>query len=227
YGISNCRRALPTALSQFRRDIGARPVLDPSEVSKISLKEKGFINGCRVVEWGEYPQSITDEYTNKRLEELYSSSSLCSTGKNYTFDGVHPWQIAPPFEAESYPEYKLDDKRYIRIIPKGVTGGAGVFPTTGERFEKKPYWVQVEPVEWLMDDPTGIMVAKKCLFAGIQFNPEKIYRADLSTSFMQVYLDTYFSKEIEPKEPERTKELSKDFDPATLRMAKLRSGRGI
>ena len=50
------------------------------------------------------------------------------------------------------------------------------------------------------------MVAKKCLFAGIQFDTKEKYDGDFSKTSMKHYLDTYFAKEIEPVTTiERTK----------------------
>ena len=175
----------------YSRKISARPVLPPSEASKISPSEAWAIDGIRVAEYGEYPQTVADKRTSEKLEKLHSSSSLRLSGKNYTFDSRASSDDYWPFKATSYPEYEMDGKRYIRVLGHPYNDNSKL--STGERVKKrkplwvgrKPYWVEVQPIEWLMD-PSGIMVAKKCLFAGIQFR------------FMQQYLDTYFAKEMEP-----------------------------
>jgi len=179
-----------------RRTISVRPALAPSEASKISPSEARSVAGVRIVEYGEYPQTVADDVTRAKLERLYDSKSLHPTGKNYTFDSVDLGDGNIPFRAKNYPEYELDGKKYVRIPGRPADGDSKL--STGEFAEaKKHYWVEVQPIEWLMD-PSGTMVAKKCLFAGIQFDTNKKYDGDFSKTFMKKYLDTYFAKEIEP-----------------------------
>lgn len=221
----------------YDRFISARPVLPPSEASKISPSEartidapkkqsRSFwtkispskaraIDGIRVAEYGEYPQTVADERTSERLERLHSSRSLRPTGKNYTFDSVVLPNCRPPFKATSFSEYEMDGKRYIRVPGRPERKDSKL--STGEQVEKgKPYWVQVQPIEWLMDR-SGTMVAKKCLFAGIPFDTEKKYDGDFSKTFMKHYLDTYFAKEIEPTERMASRTASRDFEETEAR----------
>ena len=182
----------------YRRTFSARPALLPSEASRIRPSEARAIDGIRVAEYGEYPQTVADDRTGKNLERLYASESLRPTGKNYTFDAVHLIAINTPFKATAYPEYELDGKRYIRVPGRPADDNSKL--STGEQVEAgKPYWVEVQPIEWLMDR-SGTMVAKKCLFAGIQFDTKSSYDGDFSKTSMKHYLDTYFAKEMEPTE---------------------------
>ena len=90
----------------------------------------------------------------------------------------------------------LNGKRYIRVPGRPADNDSKL--STREQVEKwKPYWVEVQPIEWLMD-PSGTMVAKKCLFAGIQFDTKSSYDGDFSKTSMKHYLDTYFAKEMKP-----------------------------
>lgn len=186
------------------RQISARPALPPSEASKISPSEAKTIDGIRVAEYGEYPQTVADDRTSKKLERLLESRFLRPTEKNYTFDSFSQLDYNTPFQAAAYPEYELDGKRYIRVLGRPHDDESCL--STGEQVESgKPYWVQVQPIEWLMDR-SGTMVAKKCLFAGIQFDTKIKYDGDFSKTSMKQYLDTYFAKEMEPsKTIERTK----------------------
>ena len=111
---------------------------------------------------------------------------------------MHLIAINTPFKATAYPEYELDGKRYIRVPGRPADDNSKL--STGEQVEAgKPYWVEVQPIEWLMDR-SGTMVAKKCLFAGIQFDTKSSYDGDFSKTSMKHYLDTYFAKEMEPTE---------------------------
>ena len=178
------------------RNVSARPVLSPFEASKISPSNAKVINGIRVAEYGEYPQMVAEEPTRKRLERLYGLRTLRPTGKKYTFDLNALENDDISFEADAYPEYELDGKRYIRVLAPYEESCL----STGESVEAgEPCWVEVQPIEWLMD-PSGTMVAKKCLFAGIQFDTKSSYDGDFSKTFIKHYLDTYFAKEMDPIE---------------------------
>lgn len=170
------------------RDSSARPALPPYEASKIKRIKTRTDKGIQVVKYGEYPQTVADDCTSKKLEELHSSSSLPSTGKTYTFDSGRGSADYQPYKPKSYPEYEMDGKRYIRIL--GTPCNIYSWVKRG-----KPYWVQVEPIEWLVDK-TGWMVSKKCLFAGVPFDTRQ-YKGDFSQTIMKHYLDNHFAKDIE------------------------------
>lgn len=197
------------------RWISARPALLPSEASKISPSEASVFDGIRVAEYGEYPQTVADERTSEILERLHSLSSLRSTGKNYTFDSVALGDCYTPFKKTTYPEYKMDGKRYVRI-PGRPSDSASKLSTGEQVKDGKPYWVEVQPIEWLMDR-SGTMVAKKCLFAGIQFDTKNSYDGDFSKTSMKHYLDTYFAKEMEPAERMVSRTASRDFEQTEAR----------
>lgn len=197
------------------RWISARPALLPSEASKISPSEASVFDGIRVAEYGEYPQTVADERTSEILERLHALSSLRSTGKNYTFDSVALGDCYTPFKKTTYPEYKMDGKRYVRI-PGRPSDSASKLSTGEQVKDGKPYWVEVQPIEWLMDR-SGTMVAKKCLFAGIQFDTKNSYDGDFSKTSMKHYLDTYFAKEMEPAERMVSRTASRDFEQTEAR----------
>lgn len=192
--------------SKNSRKIAARPVLPPSEAWKISPSKVRTIDGIRIAEYGEYPQTVADERTSERLEILFSSGSLRMTRKSYFFDtaGLNDYDRA--FEARSFLEYEMDGKRYIRVLGRPASDDSKL--STGEQVENwKPYWVQVQPIEWLMD-VSGTMVAKKCLFAGIQFGSMGL-SDDFSKTDMKYYLDKYFAGELEPVERMVSREFSR------------------
>jgi len=205
------------------RSLLARPALPPSEASKISPRivetiEQKFLDHVmmkyKIGEYGEYPQTVADKETSEKLEGLHDSKSLCPTGKSYTFDSVGLEDYDTPFKAVSYPEYEMDGKRYIRVLGHPARWAGEL--STGEAAEEgKPYWVEVQPIEWLMDK-SGWMVAKKGLFAGIQFYKEELCPMNFSKTFMKHYLDTYFAKEIEPvNTKEQVKTASNEQKPVS------------
>lgn len=180
------------------RDISERPALSPSEACKIRPSSAGTIAGIRIAEYGQYPQTVADERTSARLERLHDSRSLRPTGKNYTFDSVVLTHYDRSFKATPYPEYEMDGKRYICVPGRPASRNSKL--STGEQVAIGVlYWVEIQPIEWLMD-PSGWMIAKKCLFAGIQFDTKEEYDGDFSKTSIKHYLDTYFAKEMMPIE---------------------------
>ena len=180
----------------YKRRASVRPALPPSETSKICPNEVKVLDDIRIAEYGEYPQTVADEHTSEKLERLLESRSLHPTGKSYTFDSVEDYY--EPFKATTYPEYELDGKRYIRLPGRPADSESRL--STGKQAEAgKPYWVQVQPIEWLVDE-SGTWVSKKCLLAGIQFDTRYSYDGNFSKTFIKKYLDTYFAKEIQNEE---------------------------
>lgn len=207
------------------RTTSARPVLPPSEASKIAPRKLRHIDGIWVAEYGEYPQTVADERTSERLERLYSSGSLRMTEKDYVFDVADLTNYDRAFEARAFHEYEMDGKRYIRILGRPASENSTL--STGEQVEKwKPYWVQVQPVEWLMDE-SGTMVAKKCLFAGIQFDTRYRYDGDFSKTSMKHYLDTYFARELEPIERMVSREFSRGSEKLKAKEKKESTARAL
>ncbi len=190
------------------RAVSVRPVLPPEETANIQLNETDSkISGVDIYTYGEYPQTIADEQTSEKLEELFEDDSLDETGKEYTFDLEHSFWMS--FEKDSVPEYELDGKKYIRVEGKqSEFGKYDRILSSGERVEVgKPYWIQVEPIEWLRDT-TGTLISKKALFAGIRFNGDGKYE-DFSDTEIQTYLNAYFANEIESY----TKEIVEERNP--------------
>jgi len=181
-------------IDQYDRHVAARPALPPSEASKITPSAERVINGIHIVEYGEYPQTVADKYTSDKLERLLKSKSLRPTGKSYTFDKLYCSCDYTYFNLESHhPEYELDGKKYIRVL--GPPYADSICLSSGEQIEiNKPYWVEVQPIEWLADE-SGTLVSKKCLFAGIQYD-KRDYNGDFSKTFMKDYLNNYFAKEM-------------------------------
>ncbi len=183
------------------RYLGARPALPSSVASSIRLSEakpSQKISGVDVVEYGEYPQTIAEENITRELEQAFSRNQLQKTGKTYNFDSEKRDAYDKPFNAKEHAEYHHKGKKYIRVKAKPYDYdndhsvlSNGKTPQTGE-----VYWVEVQPIEWLRD-PSGICVARQALFAGVQFDRNKLYDGKFENTDMKKYLQNHFSKEME------------------------------
>ena len=128
------------------------------------------------------------------MENLYNAGELPARGKSYTFDSAGLRDYDSKFKPQKFPEYELGGVRYIRVPGKPADDDSVL--ADGRKVEEgKPYWIQVQPIEWLQDK-SGVWVAKKALFAGIRFNPEGKYDGNFRKTEMKSYLDNYFSREM-------------------------------
>lgn len=180
------------------RLVGARPALPSSVASSIKPSEARLtkkISGVDIVEYGEYPQTIADETVTRELEQAFSKAQLQKTGKTYTFDDEKRDAYDNPFSAKEHVEYQHKGKRYIRVEARPYDGDSalsnGVKPRAGES-----YWIEVKPIEWLKD-PSGMLVARQALFAGVQFDRNKKYDGNFANTDMKKYLQNHFAKEME------------------------------
>ena len=201
------------------RDGGARPALPYSSISFISSNGVRGSTGIKEIEYGEYPQTIVIETLSQELEYLYNNNILNTTGKNYTTDSVKYDEYNEKFNARIHTEYEYNGSKYIRFV--GDSNCDGETLSDGRKVKKgQPYWVKVEPITWLIDEKANIALAKKILFAGVQFKHTSDYDGDFSKTDIKQFMDRYFAKEItareiyvKPKENGQTKDNSRKQNP--------------
>ena len=179
---------------------GARPALPYSSISRVSSNGVRGRNGILEVEYGEYPQTVVSEDFSRILEMAfanmpYSNNEMKTTGKSYTTDSVKYQDIDTPFQARTHTEYEYNGKKYIRFV--GDSNCSGEVLSDGRTIQKgTAYWVEVEPVKWLVDEKEDIALSKKLIFSGVQFKHKRDYKGDFSTTDIKKFMDTYFSKDI-------------------------------
>ncbi|MDX2096119.1 MAG: hypothetical protein SFW64_09355 [Alphaproteobacteria bacterium] len=201
------------------RDVGVRPALSPLATSAIDPDETKSAQkffGMDVVEYGEYPQTLAGADLSPRgaakfrdeLEEAFSRNQLQKTRKTYTFDGEERTAYSKPFCAKECAEYEYKGKRYIRIDARRDSYfvlSNGEKPQAG-----KPYWVEVQPLEWLVepdkitidgqvkDNPyAGWWVAKRILAAGVPFNRGTSYNHDFENMDIKKQYLRLLAKEMQ------------------------------
>lgn len=203
----------------YARYLGARPVLPSSVASSIRLSDStpealakgeairgnpikdsttGKVIWNDVILYGEYPQAIADETALKELNGLSEDQlKRMETGKTYHFDGEKLDACDKPFKPKAYVEYQFKGKKYIRVEAKTDGRGYSMLSNGKQAQAGQSYWVEVQPIEWLKD-PSGTLVARQALFAGVQFHRTEIYYGSFQDTDMYRYLQEYFVKEIQP-----------------------------
>ena len=187
--------------TQARRP-AIRLAISPEEASKITLTDvKTNKYHVTTGKYGEFPRTATDEQINTQLERLLQDKKLPQTGKSYIFDTAKLDDEYMDCELRRYPEFMYKGEKYIRVLgrPAGRRLSDFVFGEDLSKLRwvktKKPYWVKVEPIEWLVDE-SGYLVSAECISAGLQFDKRRIYKGNFENTFMNGYLKR-LSKEIE------------------------------
>lgn len=184
------------------RQCAARPVLTTADeiIEKVSTQTLLLSNGQKVkcCKYGEYPQTVACEPTQKILETFYLSGNLKGTGKHYTFDAAPLDGYDIDFQPLQHCEYVLGNQRYIRVQAKQAEENSIL--SDGRKVQSgQAYWVQVQPIEWLVD-AKGVLISKKCLFAGIPFDSKDEYDTAFEETLMYRFLNKEFAEQIQIKD---------------------------
>lgn len=182
------------------REGGARPALPYSLIRNISSNRVRGRDGILEIEYGEYPQKAALKRLQDVLERAYNYNlpSLRKTGKTYTTDSRRYHEYDEKFKAQIIEEYSFDDgKKYVRVKANSYYNGSEFTLSNGERYKDGDYvWVEVQPINWLIDEKSDIALSERLLFAGVQFNHERNYKGNFRTTDIKEFMDRYFSKDI-------------------------------
>jgi len=179
------------------RGTGARPALPYSSISSIASNAMRGRNGILEVEYGEYPQTIVSEDFARTLEKAYSNRTINQTGKSYTTDSVSYQDENTPFRARTHIEYEYNGRKYIRFV--GDSNCSEEILSDDRKIQiDDVYWVEVEPIKWMIDERENIALSKKIIFSGVQFNRERNYKGNFDRTDIKEFMDRYFSKDITP-----------------------------
>jgi hypothetical protein len=149
-----------------------------------------------IVEYGEYPQTVVKSETQTVLEKLYKSDLLNQTGKIYTTSKNYDNE---ELHIKRNPEYEYNNRKYVRVEAK-IDNGRAILSNGQKNYDNDIVWVNVEPIKWLYDSESNILVSEKCLLSGIRFNPRGKFKCKYKDSEIKQYIDNILSDEITPSE---------------------------
>ena len=151
--------------------LGVRPVLKSNNLDELikGLNSKTE-NGVQIVEYGEFPDlfekiKITNTFYLRKTEKEYIIPS--SKG------------LLAKFDIYQYPEYKYNEKKYIKI---------------DDSFYK------VKPIKFYVDRENHMLISKKVLFSSPINIDKRTYNGNFETSQLYEFLNNDFLKELKPSE---------------------------
>ena len=213
-----------------RRDGGARPALPFSSISNIPTNGesgKRARDGILEVEYGYYPQKAASKDMQERLERAYGSGSISKTRNSYTTDSRKYDAYGEKFLAKQHEEYEYNGKRYVRVEANSDFGGNRFTLSNGEQYKDGDnVWIEVQPVKWIVDEKSRMMITEKLIFAGVQFNKERNYHTrDFDKTDIKTFMDRYLARDLEQSRgtitlEEQTEE-TEEFKPRKSRLQKL------
>ena len=186
----------------FNRDGGARPALPFSSIGSISTNGesgKRGRDGILEVEYGYYPQKAVSKDMQERLEREYESGRLSRTKNSYTTDSTRYTEYDTTFEPQIHQEYQYNGKRYVRVEANSFYDGNNFTLSNGEDYKDGDnVWIEVQPVKWIVDEKSRMMITEKLIFAGVQFNKESNYHTrDFDKTDIKTFMDKYLSRDLE------------------------------
>lgn len=181
-------------VSQYRRDIGLRPVLPFTNIKDLVLIEDAGDNPIFEVEYGEYPQNVVEGSLAIKLDEELLAGRLNKTSKVYHVNLQRKKDDPNEFITDEYIEYEYNGRKFIKAknMHKEYCFVAGKQCDSGEEV-----WVEVLPIKWIVDMDAKLMISKSLITSGVKYYSNE-ENAPFTKSEMFIFLNKYFAEDIIP-----------------------------
>ena len=186
----------PFQLHPTWRSFAIRPILNlsPRAFAIITRNRRKGFNGTDEVLFCEWPQYAPSISLQIKLEEEYKNGTLKKTSLFYTLDSAKANDFHRDFKPTEYDVYEYQGKKYIRV--KSISSFSKKI-SNGITYKSGDYvWLEVSPVEWLIDDETHSLISKRALTAGIRYNDQLVADKIFEHSDMYQYLHNYLIIEL-------------------------------
>ena len=184
----------------YKRFLGCRPASPFSSIDKIptnGVSGKKAKDGVLEVEYGYYPQTVAVGPMQKELHVRLKGGRLAKTGEKFVTDSRKYSEDDEKFSPQTHEVYECDGKKYVKVTANFSNGETTL--SNGEKYKNgDEVWVEVEPINWLVDEKSKMMITEKLVFSGVQFTHERNYRTeDFAKTDVKKFMDEYWSRDIE------------------------------
>ncbi len=192
------------------------PLEDIQDEIMSSYTIEGLNGEVKVVTYGEYPQSTFSVDESVKLTGLYENGVLKPTGKSYGAEGFDTERYYDGdkwhYEQDDYPEYEYNGEKY-------VLAKRAVYDNGDSRY----FWSKVEPIEWLVDEKSGLAISRKCIVGGIPLKRNGVYLGNIDKTRVQKFIDNELSYDIQVKDKKLTKDIDNMMEEDILEEEKEKS----
>ena len=166
-----------------RKDFAIRPVLhlSPERFEELTKDRYEYSSHFDKVKLGEYPQTFVGVF-KKYLDKDFKRGDLLETSEYFSINAsAHEDHLV------DYPVYFFDNRKFVRVrvVTNPVQAYIHLMFYDGATYKSGDYiWLEVEPVEWLVDDEHHMLICDKTLFAGIPYGLEGPFNISNIHSFL-------------------------------------------
>ena len=187
---------------QFRTG-GLRPVLSLSSVPTRFRETEIGAAGIKELRFGEYPQTAASKELQELLERGFADGTLTLTGRVFSSDSIKHDDHTASFRLAQHPKYDYGGRSFVRVQARSCYNGLPFTLSNGCSYrDGDPVWVETEPIIWLLDERSGLLVSKQILMSGIPFRHRDQHARSLKYTYevsdLRLFLDRYFAAEAFP-----------------------------
>ena len=146
------------------------------------------VNGFKEVSFLEYPQYVVAPNIQKKLEKLFNKGKIKPTGKTYSFNKYN----YSTFIEDKVIEYEYDNKKYIRINSRN----GGKFSDNQLHMMDEYIWIEVSPLNWIVDLSNNRLISKLALVSGISFKEDDLYDGVFENTNVYNFLNNCMLKDL-------------------------------
>ena len=180
-------------------NIGIRPVmlLTPAKYALITKNR----NRDGIVQYGEFPQKVVDEWYTNRLEYKRDNRKLKREENFYHFYSPSQHHVEYEHSEDKYRKLKKLPQKYFvykdedtgkKYIIRATVDGASSYCFLSDNYlhrKREELWVEVNPIEWIVDDASKALISKKILLSGINLYLSDDRIINQSGNGMEMYID--------------------------------------
>lgn len=177
---------------------GIRPCMTFSSIDDLTKNRKcrRAKDGILEIEYGHYPRKAVTSDLYFELENCHRYNQLTKTGNKYRTDYLQYFSESVQDIIDNYDpyEYEYKGKKYVRVNP--TPHDHNLLLSNGEKHNPDNIiWVEVEPVKWLVDEKTNIMITEEIIASGVDFG-HSLYTGNFENTEIKKYIDKYLSTEL-------------------------------
>lgn len=176
-----------------KNNIGLRLKMSYQDAKDYIENEEVIDDRFSKVRLGKLPRRCLSFEEVYRLEKLLSSFNLQLTGNSYTVNDLPI--IEKGFKERKQIEYTDTLKKYVKIEANTKNKGI-ILPNGLELIDGNYYWVEVEPITWIVDKEKDLMVTEEIILSGIPYDFEFSYSNSYKDTFINHFLNNILNKEI-------------------------------